>query len=248
MSAVRPLVAVLTEWPEAFEYGRFRHEAAQARVEVEIRRPAQWDTSPFPDVFLSRTGADTTPELLDLFGDIESSSDVRVVNGVDAVRLAGDKLLSSCRLAEAGVPVPALVEAPPGTDPEAVSTAFARAAVVVKPRRGSRGRGVRLVTDPAELRAALSETWAGGSSAVVQEYIASAESVDIRVLVVGDSVLGAMERRAKGGEFRTNVHLGATVREVLLTPELAALARAATHTLGLDIAGVDVVRGKRGPL
>jgi ribosomal protein S6--L-glutamate ligase len=84
--------------------------------------------------------------------------------------------------------------------------------------------------------------------AIVQEYIAEANGCDLRVIVVGDRCVAAMERRATGGEFRANLHRGGTATPVDLDPKTAALAVAAAQAHGLAVAGVDLIHSRRGPL
>ena len=83
---------------------------------------------------------------------------------------------------------------------------------------------------------------------LVQEFIKEADGKDIRALVIGNEVVGAMERTAPEGDFRANIHLGGDGKEVLLSEEEKDIAVKAAKTLGLGIAGVDLIRSKRGLL
>ena len=87
-----------------------------------------------------------------------------------------------------------------------------------------------------------------GANILVQEFIEESKGSDIRCFVVGTQVIAAMERRAKPGEFRSNVHQGGSARKVRLTPAERAIAIAAAKTMGLRVAGVDLVRSNSGPL
>jgi len=83
---------------------------------------------------------------------------------------------------------------------------------------------------------------------LIQEYVAESHGKDIRVIIVGDEVVAAMRRRARGREFRSNFHLNGTVEPVDLAPEYAEVARRAARVLGLNIAGVDLLEGADGPM
>ena len=83
---------------------------------------------------------------------------------------------------------------------------------------------------------------------LVQEYIREANGSDIRCLVVGKKVVAAIERQAKPGDFRSNLHRGGTASNVDITPLEKEVAIKAALTLGLDVAGVDILRAERGPL
>ena len=81
----------------------------------------------------------------------------------------------------------------------------------------------------------------------IQQHVKSPPR-DIRTVVVGNEVVGAMERTAPEGDFRANIHLGGDGKEVLLSEEEKDIAVKAAKTLGLGIAGVDLIRSKRGLL
>ena len=83
---------------------------------------------------------------------------------------------------------------------------------------------------------------------LVQEYIKEARGRDIRCLVVGDEVVAAIERRAKEGDFRSNLRRGGMASIASITPREREIAIKAAQTMGLDVAGVDILRAERGPL
>lgn len=83
---------------------------------------------------------------------------------------------------------------------------------------------------------------------LVQEYIKEARGADIRCLVIGKRVVAAIERQAKPGEFRSNLHRGGTAKRVTITNQEREVALKAAATLGLCVAGVDILRSDRGPL
>jgi RimK family alpha-L-glutamate ligase len=166
-------------------------------------------------------------------------SGVRVLNRPGALVAAHDKLATSRALAAAGVPHPstAHVTAPSSGPPIAPP-------VVVKPRFGSWGKDVVLCHDVAELRRSLTELssrpWFGTHGAIVQELVPPLGH-DLRVVVAGGSVVGAVRRIAAEGEWRTNVALGAIREAVAPPPEASALAVAAAQAIEGDLVGVDLV-------
>ena len=83
---------------------------------------------------------------------------------------------------------------------------------------------------------------------MVQEFISEAEGRDLRLFVINGKVVAAIERCAAPGEFRANIHQGGTASVVRISPEERALALKATKTMGLHVAGVDIIRSKSGPL
>lgn len=87
-----------------------------------------------------------------------------------------------------------------------------------------------------------------GHDVMIQEFITDAKGSDIRVFVVDGKIVGAMKRQALPGEFRSNIHRGASSTVVDLTNEEENIAIRATRLLELSIAGVDLLRSSRGPL
>jgi ribosomal protein S6--L-glutamate ligase len=87
-----------------------------------------------------------------------------------------------------------------------------------------------------------------GANFLVQEFIKEAGGSDVRCLVIGNKVVAAMERQAKEGEFRSNLHRGGTASLTKLSPQERAAAVRAAKTMGLNVAGVDILRSSHGPL
>ena len=83
---------------------------------------------------------------------------------------------------------------------------------------------------------------------LAQEYITAAQEQDIRVLVVGGQVIGAMRRISRAGNFRSNVHQGGRAERIDLPKEYADLAILAAGALELEIAGIDILETETGPL
>ena len=83
---------------------------------------------------------------------------------------------------------------------------------------------------------------------MVQEYIKEAKGADIRCLVVGDKVVASMKRQAAEGEFRSNLHRGGSASVIRITPEERSTAIRAAKAMGLQVAGVDLLRSNHGPV
>ena len=164
---------------------------------------------------------------------------VRVLNRPRALVAAHDKLTTARALEAAGVAHPRTVH---------VESASARVLleppVVVKPRFGSWGRDVVRCEDVASLRRHLegisARPWFTAHGALIQELIPP-QGQDVRLVVAGGSVVGAVQRIAAPGEWRTNVALGAKRAPVQLTPTLCDLAVAATRAIEADLVGVDIL-------
>ena len=122
------------------------------------------------------------------------------------------------------------------------------APVVMKLPRGTQGRGVMRAHDAQEAQAISEVMWNLQRDAIVQEYVEEARRGDLRVIVVGGEVAAAVRRRASRDEFRTNLHRGGSTRKASPTKQVCELAREAANLCGLEIAGVDLLETKRGPL
>jgi ribosomal protein S6--L-glutamate ligase len=83
---------------------------------------------------------------------------------------------------------------------------------------------------------------------MVQEFVKEANCEDIRCFVVGDKVIAGMKRKAKEGDFRSNLHRGGSAGTAELSKEEIQTAIKATKSLGLNVAGVDMLRSKNGPV
>jgi [lysine-biosynthesis-protein LysW]--L-2-aminoadipate ligase len=165
---------------------------------------------------------------------------VRVLNPPSALLASHDKLLTARALKLAQVPHPATAYAVPGQ----ALDAELEPPVVVKPRFGSWGAGVHLCRDRAELDACLGEIagepWFTKQGALVQELVPPV-GYDLRLVVAGGDVVGAIQRVAAAGEWRTNVALGAVRRRVAPEPHAKHLALAAAAAVGGDLVGVDLL-------
>jgi RimK family alpha-L-glutamate ligase len=168
---------------------------------------------------------------------------VHLMNSPLALFAAHDKLSTALFLGRAGVAQPRTAHV------REVSVPAFPPPYVVKPRFGSWGRDVYLCRGEAELRARLERLgrrrWFRRHGAVVQSLV-EPTGRDLRVVVAGGRVVGAVERRALPGEWRTNVSLGAVRRQLKPSPAARALALGAVAALGLDLAGVDIAADENG--
>lgn len=120
--------------------------------------------------------------------------------------------------------------------------------VVIKLLQGTHGLGVVLAEDQRTGESVIEAFQKLKQDFIVQEYIKEAKGEDVRVLVVGDKIVAAMKRKALPGEFRSNLHRGGTSIQIKLTNEEIRAAKKAAQIMGLEVAGVDMLQSKRGPL
>jgi RimK family alpha-L-glutamate ligase len=175
--------------------------------------------------------------LLELFL-LERAGRVRVVNGAGALLAAHDKLRSLRLIEAAGLPSPRTRHVRALSELRAVETP-----IVVKPRFGSWGSDVFRCLDRAELERCCDtigrRTWFRRHGALAQEVLAPGGS-DLRLIVAGGQVAGAMEREAAPGEWRTNVSLGGTRAPANPPLDVCRLGIDAARAIGADLVGVDL--------
>lgn len=196
------------------------------------------------DVALARLDVRQTldgvePGLLDVLR-LERLGVVDLRNPVEALLNMHDKLRTARLLTRAGLPHPATAH----VRRAGRAAAGLRPPFVVKPRFGSWGSDVVLCTDAAAVRGRITELrnrpWFSRHGALVQEAIPNA-GTDLRVIVAGGRVIGAAERVAAAGEWRTNVSCGGSLRPARGSDAAFELARAAVAVVGADFAGVDLL-------
>lgn len=199
------------------------------------------------DAVLPRIGASITFYGLAVLRQLEAGG-VAAINGSEAIARSRDKLRALQRLSRDGIRIPPTAFA---RSREEVRHAIRRVGgppVVLKLLEGTQGVGVILAESVASAESVLDAMHSLRQNILIQAFVAEAEGVDYRALVVGDRVVAAMRRDASPGEFRANLHRGGTAEAIELDGETTAAALAAASALGLEVAGVDILPSARGPL
>jgi len=159
-----------------------------------------------------------------------------------------DKLRSLQILARAGVGLPLTGFAHSTDDTQALIDLVNGAPLVVKLLEGTQGKGVVLAETYQAAESLIDAFRNLDANFLVQEFIKEAGGADIRCFVIGDRVIASMMRQAKEGEFRSNLHRGGTASRIKLTPEERSTAVRAASQMGLNVAGVDILRSNHGPV
>jgi ribosomal protein S6--L-glutamate ligase len=166
----------------------------------------------------------------------------------DAVLRARDKLRSLQLLAKHGIDLPNTVFGDNPDDTADLLNMLGAPPHVIKLNEGAQGAGVVLTEKPVASQSVIEALRGVYANFLVQEFVREAEGRDIRCFVVGDRVVAAMQRVARDGDFRANLHRGGHGDPVELSAAEREVAVRATAVLGLGIAGVDLLRSARGPL
>jgi len=197
------------------------------------------------DVVLPRQGATVGDSCLALIRHF-SLMDIPVVNDLDSIHLTKNKFFTLQALAKAHIPVLHTIFV---NSTQAFHDAVIRLGgypVVVKQVSSRQGEGVILVDETYDERMVTRKYLNKRKGLLVQRYIPPEGRQDIRVLVVGRNIEGAMELHPKKGDFRANYHLSRESRPKHLTPQLRKIALDAMEAVGLEIGGVDIMVEKDG--
>lgn len=199
------------------------------------------------DCVIPRIGAGSSPWGLTLLRQLELQG-IPVVNSAFGTMAAADKVHALQLLAAAGVPTPVCVQSKAPEDVAALVERVGGPPMILKLLKGTQGVGVIKVDTVESAVSTLEALWSLNEDVLIQEFIAESGGADVRAFVVDGKVVAAMERRARKGEFRANVHRGGSTRKISLDPTSREVALAAARALNLRVAGVDILPSTRGPL
>ncbi len=170
------------------------------------------------------------------------------VNESVAITRSRDKLRALQLLSRKGVGLPVTGFANYADDTDDLLQMTGGAPVVIKLLEGTQGVGV-VLAETKKAASSVIEAFRGlNANVMVQEFISEAGGADIRCFVVGDKVVAAMKRQGKEGEFRSNLHRGGSASLIKITPEERSTAVRSARVMGLNVAGVDLLRSNHGPV
>lgn len=204
-------------------------------------------TLPHFDAIIPRIGASVTFYGTAVLRQFEMMGSYPINESV-AISRSRDKLRSLQLLSRKGVGLPVTGFANNPDDTQDLIAMVGGTPLVVKLLEGTQGIGVVLAETKKAAESVIEAFMGLKVNIMVQEYIKEASGADIRCFVVGDKVVAAMKRQAQAGEFRSNLHRGGTASLIKITPEERATAVKAAKVMGLNVAGVDLLRSERGPL
>ena len=258
---MEPRLVILSRGPELYSTRRLATEAEKTGWIVDIVDPLAltivvdeeggrvfhkgWPVQ--CEAVLPRIGYSITRRGVAIVRQFEQMG-VIVLNSSQGIIRSRDKLVACQMMAERRVPVPITAHVGAWEDTDRAVKRVGGTPCVVKSTEGTHGSGVFLINSFQQARQLVYQMLERGMRPLVQEYIEESHGSDVRALVVGGEVVASMRRKAHGSEFRSNFHLGGSVSKVELTDEQKEIAVTATETLGLELAGVDMLESQRGPL
>ena len=199
-----------------------------------------------PSLALVRLGAGILPFQLAVVRHLEQAG-IPCVNGSVAIETVKDKLRTSQILSRNSIPIPNTMMVRMPIDDNLVKDNIGFPCVV-KVVTGSYGEGVYLCEKQRDYKKLMEfiDNLGNKKTMIVQEYLGERVGEDLRVLVIGGKVIGAMKRTAPEGDFRANITAGGTGEVYPVTDEIEYLARETARLLNLDIAGIDLLFDRRG--
>ncbi|MFT4974654.1 MAG: ribosomal protein S6--L-glutamate ligase, partial [Myxococcota bacterium] len=255
-------LAILSRAPNSYSTSRLRSAALERGHKVKVLDTLRFAidlSSKQPrlqfrgkeltryDAILPRIGASITFFGIALVRQFEQMS-VYTPNTSQGIANSRDKLRSLQILSRHNVQIPSTTFVRDRSDAAAAIVRVGGAPVIIKLLEGTQGIGVILAPDARVAEAIIETLHSTGTNVLLQRFVSESRGRDIRALVVGDRVVAAMRRTAKGDEFRSNVHRGGSAESVELDAEYARVAVQAAQIMGLRVAGVDMLEGKDGPL
>ena len=202
---------------------------------------------PIYDAVIPRIGASITHYGLAVLRQFEMQG-IYPLNESVAIGRSRDKLRALQILAREGIGLPVTAFAHGPRKAEDVIKEVGGVPVVIKLLEGTQGMGVILAETEGSAKSIIEAFSAANVNIMVQEYVREASGTDIRAFVIGGEVVAAIKRIGRAGEFRANIHRGATAVQIELSPEERTIAQRAAGAVGLNVSGVDMVRSVRGPL
>jgi ribosomal protein S6--L-glutamate ligase len=254
-------IGILSRKPSLYSTRRLREAAEQRGHEVRIidysrcymnitsRRPQilYGKESLTFDAVIPRIGASMTFYGTAVVRQFEMMNTFSP-NGSQAISRSRDKLRALQLLAARGVGLPVTGFARSIKDIRGLIDVVGKAPLVIKLLEGTQGVGVVLAETYNAAESVITAFRQLDANILVQEFIEEAGGADIRAFVVGGKVVAAMKRQASAGEFRSNLHRGGAATPERLTPEERSTAIRSAKILGLNMAGVDLLRSRHGPL
>lgn len=170
------------------------------------------------------------------------------INPSIAITRSRDKLRSLQLLSRKGIGLPITGFANSPSDVDDLIQMVGGAPLIIKLIEGTQGVGVVLAENINAAESVIQAFMGLSANIIVQEFVQEANGSDIRCFVVGDKVIASMKRQAGENDFRSNIHRGGSATQVKITKGERETAIQAAKIMGLKMAGVDLLRSKRGPL
>jgi len=255
-------IAILSQNRHLYSTSRLYEEAQKNNIKTNIITPLKckllieedepqiYYNEQSLDIFdgiIPRIGASITYYGAAVIRQFEMMGVMTTINSQALIRTR-DKLQSLQWLSKSGLGLPKTGFTNYSNEAERLIDSVGGAPLVIKLLEGTQGLGVILAESKKAAKSVIEAFNKLKCRIMVQEFISESAGTDIRAIVIDGEVIAAMQRTAPEGEFRSNIHRGATAQKITLDYAYERAAIKACKVLGLDVAGVDMLISDRGPL
>ncbi|MCB9309029.1 MAG: RimK family alpha-L-glutamate ligase [Lewinellaceae bacterium] len=199
------------------------------------------------DAIIPRIGSSATTHGASVIRQFESKGVITTLNSTGLL-MARDKLSCLQILENHQIPVPKTIYISNSLSIEYLLRQMEEFPTVIKLVSGTQGLGVILAENYKNAESIIEAFYATREKVILQKFIKEAQGADLRAFVVDGRIVASMKRQAKEGEFRSNLHRGASANTILLTEREAEVAISAVKALQLSVAGVDMLQTLHGPV
>lgn len=258
-------IAILSNGPGNYSTKRLKEEAEKRGHEVKVVKYKDCYVSIEPhknlvyykgeplehfDAIIPRIASHMTNYGCMIVRQLEMQGEYTLSRSL-AITRARDKLRSMQLLAKNDIDIPKTVVSRDSGDIDQLLDQLEGAPVIIKLASGTHGNGVVLAETKKAAKSTLQAFYLAndsGTNILLQEFVEESAGTDIRAFVVGSKVVASMKRQSLDDDFRSNLHKGGSGTPIKLTPLEEKVAVRSAKAMGLNVAGVDIMRSKRGPL
>ena len=255
-------IAILSRGEQLYSTQRLLHTAVDRGHEIRVLDVTKFDLitgDPTYKLWYDGAPLDRLDGILPRIGNTityQGAAVIRQFEGMniftttssEALLHSRDKLITLQYLSALGFPVPRSFYPTPNSQFEDIAKVFGGYPIVIKTLTSTHGEGVALIQNYKELNELAWHYFRTGTRFMIQEFIGECNGEDIRIFIVDGKVVASMKRKAAMGDFRSNLHMGGTASTCNLDPKTIEMAVSAVNSLGLKVAGVDIIESKKGPL
>jgi len=205
------------------------------------------DITNFSDAIIPRIGASFTEHGLAIVNQFEKTDSYTIASS-QGILLSRNKLFTMQHMVKNNIPIPKTLYTKDTLLLKEQLDLLEGEQCIIKFLEGTHGLGVMLAESKKSAISIIETMHSLNKPILIQEFVKESNGEDIRAYVVGDKVVASMKRSSDGKDFRSNVHRGGSTTVIDMTSEEKEIAVKTAQCLGLDVAGIDLIRSKNGPL
>lgn len=205
------------------------------------------DITNYSDAIIPRIGASFTEHGVAIVNQFEKNGNYTIASAIGILR-SRNKLLTMQHMVKNNIPIPKTLYTQNKEVLKEQLDLLDGDQCIIKFLEGTHGLGVMLSESKKSAVSIIESMHSLNKPVLIQEFVKESNGEDIRAYVVGDKVVASMKRSSGGKDFRSNVHRGGSTTMIRMTDEEKQIAVKTAQCLGLDVAGIDLIRSNNGPL